>query len=104
MLDCHATCEAIKEACRVLIAGTSRVYHAVYRLGIDVHQIVAVDNNRTALVSGDGANLAVAALLLERLFVRGLIQRLQFELVAEQHIDVVQNEIEKVIAMSVYTE
>ena len=45
MLDCHAAREAIQETCRVLIAGASRVHHAVYWLGLDVHQIVAVDYN-----------------------------------------------------------
>ena len=104
MLDCHAAREAIQETCRVLIAGASGVYHAVYWLGLNVHQIVAIDDNRTALVAGDSPKLAVASQLLERLFIRSLIQRLQFELVAEQHVDIVQNEIEKVFTMPIYAE
>jgi hypothetical protein len=57
MLNSHSTREAVQETCCILVACTCCVYHPVNRFWFNVHQIVAINDPRAALVASNRTEL-----------------------------------------------
>ena len=61
VLDRHASREAIQESRCIEISCSGCIHHSLDWLRLDVHDVVAVDHDRAALVSSDGGELTVLA-------------------------------------------
>ena len=89
----------------VLVAGAGGIDNTFDRVGIDDVDLVAGDDDRTALGASQRGDGAVMTDLLEgSVKIRDLVQRTDLVLVGEQDVDLALDEPQEIFAVAVHAE